>query len=207
MLIDSLIVIGIATASLGTIHEENGVQERTFWLKNVGQTSVQLRQGYTSCGCTTITFDRGAMLAPGDSSAVTLRFNPSGKGGEFHERGTIEYGEPRKRVYMAMVGECITSEETLLKQYPIRISDKLRITTDRYDLGIMRVGTTKERHVGVLHWNEANPNGDRRIESIKIEFAPKEDSPKGLQHIPYPIKVNDNGEEKEINVILDVIVR
>ena len=207
MLIDSLIVIGIATTSLGTIHEENGVQERTFWLKNIGQTTVQLRQGYTSCGCTTIHFDRNAAIAPGDSSAVTLRFNPRGKGGEFHEMGTIEYGEQRKRVNMAMVGECITSEETLLKQFPIRINDRLRMSVDRYDLGIVRVGTAKERHVAVLHWNEANPNGDRRIESIKIDFAPTEDSPKGLQHIPYPIKVNDNGEKIEINVILDVIVR
>jgi hypothetical protein len=40
---------------------------------------------------------------------------------------------------------CITSEETLLRQFPVRISDHLRLPTDRFDLGVMRQGESKER--------------------------------------------------------------
>ena len=76
---DSLIVIGLATISLGTIQEADGVQERTFWLLNTGTESVALHQGYTSCGCTTILFSKDTFVSPGDSTAVTLRFNPKAK--------------------------------------------------------------------------------------------------------------------------------
>ncbi len=58
LFVDSLAVIGIATISLGTIQETDGAQERTFWLRNAGDESVVLLQGYTSCGCTTIVFDK-----------------------------------------------------------------------------------------------------------------------------------------------------
>lgn len=207
LLVDSLIVIGTAAFSLGTIHEEQGIQEHTFWLKNMGQEAVQLRQGYTSCGCTTIDYSQQAIIQPGDSTAVTLRFNPRGKGGEFYENGTVTYGKDLKRVNMALTGECITSEETLLKQYPIRISDKLRLSTDRYDIGIVRTGQTKERHVAVLHWNETTPSGPRKTESIKITFSPTDQTPKGRQRISCPITIQSKGEQVETTIMLDVIVR
>ena len=82
---DTLVAIGFATISLGTIKEADGVQERTFWLRNAGTEAVMLVQGYTSCGCTTIQFDKDKSIAEGDSTCVTLRFNPQGKGGEFEE--------------------------------------------------------------------------------------------------------------------------
>lgn len=54
LLVDSLVVVGLATVSLGTIQEADGVKEHSFWLRNAGQEAVVLHQGYTSCGCTTI---------------------------------------------------------------------------------------------------------------------------------------------------------
>ena len=76
---DSVAVVGASEVSIGTIKEEQGKQERSFWIRNVGDDAVRLVQGYTSCGCTTIAFERDAVLQPGDSSQVTLSFNPAGK--------------------------------------------------------------------------------------------------------------------------------
>ena len=121
LLADTLVVIGMATLQLGTIQEADGVQERTFWLRNDGPQAVALTQGYTSCHCTTIRFDSAKTVAPGDSTAVTLSFNPQGKGGEFYESGTVVYGRQAKRVTVAFEGECITSEETLIRQFPVRL--------------------------------------------------------------------------------------
>lgn len=199
---DSLIVIGLATISLGTIHEADGVQERTFWLLNTGTESVALHQGYTSCGCTTIHFPKDILVPPGDSTAVKLRFNPQGKGGEFEETGTIEYGKNRKRIQMSMVGTCITSEETLMRQFPIRIDDNLRLSTNRFDLGIMHVGEKKERSVVILHRDEAN-----RQECISIVFSPSTTTPKGVQHIQYPIKTFTQGREQKLTITLDVLIK
>ena len=204
---DTLIVIGMATASLGTIHEANGPQEHIFWLRNACEQAVTIHNGYTSCGCTTIATPSGEKLGgttvePGDSTAVTLRFNPRGKGGEFMEVATIEYGTGHKRLQLSLVGTCITSEETLLQQFPVRISDDLRLSTNHFDMGRMSVGESKERGVLVLHRNE----GDRK-ERIPINFRVDETMGKGLQHIPYPITIETNGQKHTIQITLDVYIR
>ncbi len=202
LVVDSLVAIGMATLSLGTINEAEGVQERTFWLRNAGLQAVAVTQGYTSCGCTTIHYTKGRTVAPGDSTAVTLRFNPQGKGGEFLETGTIEYGTRGKRVTLSLTGTCITSEETLLRQFPIRISDGLRLSANRFDLGIMHVGERKERTVVVLHRQQGN-----RQERITVTFTPDAKTPKGLQHISRKVTTKEGGKEKEFTITLDVIVK
>ena len=202
LLIDSLVVLGLATVSLGTIHEADGVQTRSFWLRNDGTEAVTLVQGYTSCGCTTIQFDKDQPIAVGDSTSVTLRFNPQGKGGEFEETGTIVYGSNRKRIQVSMIGTCITSEETLMRQFPIRISDDLRLSTNRFDLGIMHVGETKERGVVILHREEGN-----RQERIPVKFAVDAKTPKGLQHIPYQIETKVKGKKQMLTIMLDVLIK
>lgn len=199
---DTLVTIGLATISLGTIQEADGVQERTFWLRNDGQEVVMLQQGYTSCGCTTIHFAKDEPIAVGDSTSVSLRFNPRGKGGEFEETGTIVYGPNHKRIQLSLVGTCITSEETLMRQFPISISDDIRLSAERFDLGIMHVGETKERNVVILHRNDNN-----RQERIPIFFTPDRNTTKGLQHISKPIIVSSGGKKKTINITFDVIIK
>lgn len=198
---DTLVVIGMATASLGTIHEADGAVERTFWLRNDGTAATILRQGYTSCGCTTIQFEKDREVMPGDSTAVTLRFNPQGKGGEFEEVGTVVYGQQRQRATMALVGNCVTSEETLLRQFPIRASEELRLSADRFDLGRMHVGESKERGVVVLHRDEAD-----RQERLTVKFTVAADTPKGLQHISYPLKTKVGNKTVTITVTIDVYI-
>lgn len=195
---DSLVVIGMAVVSLGTIQEADGAKEHTFWLRNAGQQAVTITQGYTSCGCTTIHYDKAKTIAPGDSSKVTLRFNPRGKGGEFYESGTIEYGQKRKRLQLALKGECVTSEETLLKQFPIQVSKDVRLSANRFDLGYMSAGDSKERHVTILYMGKKN-----KKETRVIHFTVDAKLPKGLQHIAYPLKIG----KQQTTITLDVFIR
>ena len=217
LVVDSLIVIGMATVSLGTIQEADGIQEHTFWLRNCGSQNVTLVQGYTSCGCTTIDFAKDEAIAPSDSTSITLRFNPRGKGGEFEETGTIVYspsetggvpegrGDMRKRISFSLIGTCITSEETLMKQFPVRITDNLRLSTDHFDFGRMGIGETKERGVVVLHRNE-DPVLNRQ-ERLPVTLTIDDTMPKGLQHIPYSIVTTDNGQEIPLTITIDVFIR
>lgn len=202
LIADTLVVIGLATASLGTIQETGGVQEHTFWLRNDGTEAVTLQQGYTSCECTTMEFDRYAQVQPGDSSQVILRFNPQGRGGEFTVTGTVVYGTERKRVKLAMTGNSILSEETLMKRYPIAVSGNLRLSTDRFDLGVMHPGETKERSVVVLHRDEND-----RTESLAITYTPDDKTPKGLQHIPYTVATTEQGKQLQLIITLDVMIK
>jgi len=202
MVADTLVAIGLATVSLGTIQEADGVQERTFWLRNDGTEAVSIVQGYTSCGCTTIDFTKDTPIVAGDSTSVVLRFNPQGKGGEFEETGTIVYGPHRKRIHLSMTGQCITSEETLMRQFPVRISDNIRLSANRFDLGIMHLGETKERNVIILHKDEGN-----RKELIPISFTPDHQMAKGLHHINYPIKTQEKNKDIQLSITLDVMIR
>lgn len=207
LLVDTLVVVGMATVSLGTIHEADGHQQRSFWLRNDGAAVLQLERGYTSCGCTTITFDKGRQLSPGDSAQVTLLFNPRGKGGEFEEAGTVEWtalspSGKKGRVRMAMTGQCITSEETLMQQFPVRISDALRLSTNRIDLGVMRPGESKERGIVILHRDEGN-----RKERIPIVFRVDQNTGKGLQHIDHPFTIRAQGRQQVVHITLDVFVK
>ncbi|MBE6316213.1 MAG: DUF1573 domain-containing protein [Bacteroidales bacterium] len=202
LIADTLVVIGLATASLGTIQETGGVQEHTFWLRNDGTEAVTLQQGYTSCECTAIEFDRYGQVQPGDSSRVTLRFNPQGRGGEFNVSGTVVYGTERKRVKLSMTGTSILSEETLMKRYPIAVTENLRLSTDRFDLGIMHPGETKERSVAVLHRGEND-----RTETLTITYTPDDKTPKGLQHIPYTVVTTEQGKQRQLTITLDVMIK
>ena len=202
LIADTLVVIGLATASLGTIQETGGVQEHTYWLRNDGTEAVTLQQGYTSCECTTMEFDRFAQVQPGDSARVVLRFNPQGRGGEFNVNGTVVYGTDRKRVKLAMTGNSVLSEETLMKRYSIAVSENLRLSTDRFDLGVMHPGETKERSVVVLHRDEND-----RTETLSITFTPDEKTPKGLQHIPYTVTTSEQGKQRQVTIILDVMIK
>ncbi len=217
LLVDTLIVIGCATASLGTIHEADGVQRRSFWLRNAGSHALVLKQGYTSCGCTQINLQPNTKLAVGDSISVTLSFNPRGKGGEFYEQGTIVYAPfyaqsatetqeqtpttATKSQNIVLKGTCITSEETLLKQFPIRLNDHLRLSVNRFDLGFMQRGESKDRGILVLHIDENN-----RKERIPIRFTIDESMPAGLQHITRTVTTVSQGHEVKINVTFDVII-
>ena len=220
-LIDTLIVVGMAVAQAGTIHEADGPYRHTFRLCNGGTEAVSLVQGYTSCHCTTILFDKDQPIAPGDTVDVTLVFNPQGKGGDFYESATLQYStfeehtpenisrtpapsHPRtpENITLALEGTCITSEETLLRQYPVRISDDIRLNTNRFDIGILRPGDKVERTVAVLHRDD----GDRR-ELFPVSYTVGPDSPKGLQHIACPISIPTKGGVVSTTITLDLVVR
>ena len=212
MLADTLIVIGMATASLGTIQEADGPVERTFWLRNSSREAVVLTQGYTSCGCTTLSFPKDSLIHSGDSAAVTLRFNPRGKGGDFEETATLTYkignrksvnSKSVNRLRLSLEGSCITSEETLLRQFPIKVSDSLRLSANRFDLGVLHVGDTRERNIAVLQIENSKSVNSKSVKSFPITFTVSPDMPKGLQHIPYPLKIDG----KDVVITLDVIIK
>lgn len=200
--IDSLIVIGLSTLSLGTINEADGKQEREFWLHNVGTETVDIVQGYTSCGCVKLQFPLGETILPGDSVKTVLSFDPKGKGGEFYERGTIVYGQSRKRLDIAMEGVCITSEETLMRQFPVRINDDIRISTDHFDVGVMNIGEKKTRHVAILHRDE-----DNRSESVAVTVEADSNLHKGVNRVKKIIETVYKNKKIAIEILFDILIK
>lgn len=157
---DQLIVIGAALATFA-VGESDAPVERSFAFCNVSADTITLAQGYTSCGCTTIDWPR-TPIAPNDTDRVTLRFNPKGRDGEFYESGTVVYGAQRQRLTVALQGTVTMAKEQLLRRYPVVVNDRLRLSTNEFDLGILQKGQAVTRHIAVL-------NGDKQ-ESIEINI-------------------------------------
>lgn len=87
-------------------------------------------------------------------------------------------------------------------QFPVRVSDQLRLSTDRFDLGFMQRGAKRELQVVVLHRDE-----DNRQERIPVVFSPAADAKTGLQHIRYPVTTRVQGREVTLHITLDVILK
>lgn len=209
-LTDSLIAIGLSTLSLGPIQEADGLVERSFWLRNAGDQPVSIIQGYPSCECTTIEFEKEKTVIPGDSTCVTLRFNPRGKSGSFRETGTLVYGN-RKTVVVAIEGTCVSSEASLARQFPVKVNDRLRLSSDRFDLGFMSVGESKERNVVVLHYVTYDKDEENHHETyqevIPVRYTADDKDGKGLKHLEIPITTIDNGKKRTLSIKIDVFIK
>lgn len=207
MIIDSLIVSGIAIVNLGTIQESDGIIERDFWLRNAGRNPITIVQGYTSCGCTTIDYKRDTIVEGGDSTCVTLRFNPANRGDEFYESGTIAYttaeSDKRRFVNMALEGTCVLKQETLLMQHPIVVSEDVRISRNRYDLGYLNTGQHKQLSVSVL----CRTDGIwQHYATIDVSFTADDSLPRGLQHITRTFHINHADTIIPFDITYDVII-
>lgn len=197
--VDTLVTIGLSVVSLGTINETDGCQEHVFRISNAGTETVTLRQAYTSCGCVRLKLPSSNTIEPGDTVNAVLSFDPSGKGGEFYERGSIVYGTSRKRIDLVMTGYCVTSEETLLRQYPIRVNECLRLSADRFDLGLMTRGETKTRNIVILHRDE-----DNRTELVTVAVTAEDTWPKGTHHVKKQIKTYYKNQLITIDIQFDL---
>lgn len=194
-----LVVCGSMILNLGTIREADGVVERTFMLRNEGKTPATLVQGYTSCGCTTIQLPADSLLAAGDSTTITLRFNPRGKSGPFYESGTVVYlsspSTERQRLQLVLEGECESSDETLQRQYPFSVAPELRASAREFDLGNVQRGQHVERYLSLLWTKEGNVR-----QLLKLDFTPPANLKAGINHVQQKVSVSRNGKTYNLNI-------
>lgn len=72
----------------GTVKAQDGYLVYSFPFKNAGTAPLAIITVSASCGCTKPEFDPHP-IAPGDSSKVTIRFNPEEFSGEFFKTATV----------------------------------------------------------------------------------------------------------------------
>ena len=70
------------TFNLGLVQEDGGKVTREFKLTNKGKAPLLIKHIETTCGCTTPKWNRKPIL-PGDSSTITVTFNPKDRPGPF----------------------------------------------------------------------------------------------------------------------------
>ena len=68
----------------GNIKEKGGIVSTSFKFVNTGDAPLVILNATANCGCTKPTFP-DAPVAPGDTAAIAVTFDPDGKAGEVNK--------------------------------------------------------------------------------------------------------------------------
>lgn len=134
---------------MGVILEKNGKVNSTFRLVNTGSQPLLIVKTQVGCGCTAISYPQQA-IAPGDTAAVTLTYNPSGRPGQFSKQALIFTNTTPKRSVLEITGNVIPTDATLDKQYPVK-AGPLRITQQLMPMGELTRGQNKTTYLSAYN--------------------------------------------------------
>ncbi|MDE6378939.1 MAG: DUF1573 domain-containing protein [Muribaculaceae bacterium] len=139
----------------GMIREDDGKVSRKVKAVNVSGDSTFIISARTSCGCSAAEFS-DAVIAPGDTTEVTVSYDPVNRPGMFLKTVRFFTGEERIGNSIKLKGTVIPSRSNLDRSYPDSIG-RLRVSTKAVTLGEMSRTEARPLFVGVYN------DSDRRL--------------------------------------------
>ena len=125
----------------GVFWEKDGKVSCQMRMVNTGNEPLVIVKTQVGCGCTDITYPQGPIL-PGDTAAVSISYNPSGRPGQFTKEALIVTNTTPKRSMLEISGHVIPTEATLNRQYPLQ-AGSLRISQENMPFGELVRGKSK----------------------------------------------------------------
>ena len=125
----------------GVFKEENGKVTCQMHVVNTGNEPLIIVKAQAGCGCTGIAYPEEPIL-PGDTAAVGITYNPSGRPGQFTKQVIIFTNTVPKRTVLEISGNVIPTDATLDKEYPLR-AGSLRISQANLPFGELLKGQNK----------------------------------------------------------------
>lgn len=133
----------------GVIREEDGKVSRKVKAVNVSPDSTYIISARTSCGCSAAEYS-DTMLAPGDTTTVTVTYDPTNRPGKFLKTARFFTGKERIGNSLKMNGTVIPSRKNLDKAYPDRIGS-LRLSTKILNTGEMSRKEARPLFIGIYN--------------------------------------------------------
>lgn len=160
--------------NFGAFAEEGGPVSCEFKVVNTGDSPLNILSAKASCGCTTPAYTLEP-IAPGDTAAIVVAYNPEGRPGRFNKNVLIETdatNEPKIR--LAVQGVVIGAYESVAAHYPIDHGAlKFRVPA----MAFGRMANTKLKTVYIDAYNRSNDSIRPRVESkpryFDLTFEPK----------------------------------
>lgn len=136
----------------GIIREENGLVSQKVKAINITPDTTYIISARTSCGCSAAEYSE-EMLAPGDTTEVTLSYDPTNRPGKFQKTARFFTGKDRIGNSIKLNGTVIPSKKNLDRAYPEKAGD-LRLSTLLLNVG--EVSRTEARPLFVGLYNDSN---------------------------------------------------
>lgn len=111
----------------GIIKEDDGKVSRSVKAVNISADSTFIISARTSCGCSAAEYSE-AMLAPGDTTVVTLTYDPVNRPGKFLKTAKFFTGKERIGNAVKLTGTVIPSRQNLDRSYPDKVG-QLRLSS------------------------------------------------------------------------------
>lgn len=108
--------------NFGTFDENMGKVSCDMRFVNIGDDDVVIEAVRPTCGCTAGNYPKNA-IAPGDTAAVTLTYNPYGRPGKFSKDVYVVTNTSPRRTKLTVEGNVIGSANTVRSIYPYEVGD------------------------------------------------------------------------------------
>lgn len=203
ILLTALVVCHLSTAgqtalqfgrtewNFGSIREESGPVAHSFEATNRGEHPEVILDVSSSCGCTKPEFTRRP-VRPGETTTVTVRFNPAGQSGTI-DRTLVVYGSGNQVIErLRITGRVEPRARTIEERFPIAASDGIRLSNNFLPFETLPHGRETGADIGIA--NEAD--SPRRIRFVGEQTS-------GLLAIEAP-EVLQPGEEATVRVVYRV---
>lgn len=165
------------TIDYGTFREASGPEKREARFVNKGDRPTFINSVRPGCGCTAATYPEG-MIAPGDTAAISLIYNPIGRPGRFDKTVKVYMGEERALTVLKIRGTVIGAPSTLESTYPY-VAGPLRLTAETVPAGDVTKGQTRHMYLNVYNQSgdtiRPSWKGDGNV--VSVEMTPKELAP------------------------------
>lgn len=146
----------------GVFKEENGKVSCQMRVVNTGTEPLIIVKVQVGCGCTAIDYPQDA-IQPGDTAAVTVTYNPSGRPGQFTKQAIVSTNTVTRRTILEITGNVIPTDATLNKQYPLK-AGALRISQANIPFGELVKGKNK-----TLYLSAYNASTDTIVVNVRGE--------------------------------------
>jgi hypothetical protein len=143
----------------GTFKEEVGKVSCKMLFVNVGDSAIVITNVRPTCGCTAGDYTHSP-IAPGDTGAIYLTYNPYGRPGKFHKDVIVMMNCAPIKSIISIKGNVIGSESTIKARYPVSVGS-LKLNTTIVPFGQMQKGKTRVAYLD--GYNQSN-------DTLKVTF-------------------------------------
>ena len=174
--------------NFGSIREESGPIAHTFEATNRSEYPEVILDVTSTCGCTKPLFTRRP-VRPGDTTAVTVRFNPAGQSGLI-DRTLVVYGSGNRVIErLRITGRVEPRARTIEERFPIVAGEGIRLTNNFLPFETLPHGRETGAEIGIANDSESPRS---------IRFVGEQTS--GLLAIEAPETLQP-GEEAKIRIV------
>lgn len=179
------------SVDFGVIREENGRVSRQVKAVNISNDSTFIISARTSCGCSEAEYSE-AVVAPGDTTIVTVSYDPTNRPGKFQKTARFFTGQERIGNSLKMTGTVIPSRRNLNKAYPEK-AGVLRLSTLMLSVGEFSRREARPLFVGLYNDSDRAIPLSVETDSAALEgaIAPDTIEPFGIATLSLMLKGRD----------------